>query len=374
MAPVQYHFGRFPPDNLDYQRLVPLIGPANAAVARYEGVLHAVPNAQVLLSPLTTQEAVLSSKIEGTQATFGEVLEYEAASDITSVNRRGDIQEVLQYRAALQSAVRLMQDVPLSQRLMRHAHKVLMQDVRGHHKAPGEYRRIPNWIGPKGCEVDGARFIPPPANQIEDLMSAWERYMHGRALDVLVQLAVLHVEFEAIHPFLDGNGRLGRLFVPLFLVDKGLLSAPHFYISAYLQRKDDQYYERLLAVSCDDDWSGWCAFFLEAIISQAKANEGQARAILDLYRDKKEWITNLTRSQHAVRALDWFFEKPVFRASDLAKAPNIPAPTAGRILREVRDAGMLREIRPASGRRPAILAFTELLDIAEGRPVFEALQ
>ncbi|MCW5755732.1 MAG: Fic family protein [Phycisphaeraceae bacterium] len=367
---MRYHTDRFPPRAIDYQRLVRLIGPANAAVARFEGLLHAVPNAQVLLTPLSTQEAVLSSKIEGTQATFGEVLEFEASAEAASEEKLGDIREVLQYRAALRESVTNLGTMPLSQRLIRQAHGVLMQGVRGQNKTPGEYRRIPNWIGPKGCDLDGARFVPPPANEILERMSMWERYLHGEEPDLLVQLAVLHVEFEAIHPFLDGNGRLGRLLVPLFMVDKGLLSAPQFYISAYFEKDPGRYYDRLLAVSRDDDWTGWCEYFLGAIIAQAKDNESKARAILDLYRAKKDWITDLTRSQFAVRALDWFFEKPVFRASDLAKSSKIPTPTAKRIIREVRDAGMLVELRAASGRRPAILAFPELLNIAEGRSVF----
>ncbi len=367
MPPVKYHHAGFPPKSLDWERLLPLIGPANAAVARYEGLLAGIPNSQVLLSPLSTQEAVLSSKIEGTQATMGEVLEYEASDEAISEEKRGDIQEVLNYRAAMRHAVRSMETLPLSQRVITDAHAVLMDGVRGRNKAPGEYRRMPNWIGPRGCTVETARFVPPSAQQVPVLMSAWEKYLHGESPDKLVQLAILHAEFESIHPFLDGNGRLGRLLVPLFLVDKQLLARPHFYISAYLEARRDEYYDRLLAVSRDGDWTGWCAFFLNAIIEQARDNESKARAILELYRSKKEWIAERTRSQHAVRALDWLFDRPIFRTSDFVKAGEIPAPTANRIVRVIRDAGMLHEIRPARGRRPAILAFTELLDIAEGR-------
>jgi len=369
MPSVQYHDGRFPPKSLDYERLVPLLGPANAAVARFDGVLHAVPNAQVLLTPLTTQEAVLSSRIEGTQATFGEVLEFEAAEESATGEKRDDIQEVLQYRAALRGAVAAMDRLPLSQRLVRETHRILMQGVRGEDKAPGDFRRVPNWIGPPGCQQDGARFVPPAANDLPDLMGAWERYLHADAPDRLVQLAVAHAEFEAIHPFLDGNGRLGRLLVPLFLVDKGLLRGPHFYISAFLEAHRDAYYERLLAVSRDDDWTGWCEFFLNAILKQAESNERRARQILDLYREKKDWIAELTRSQFAVRALDWFFERPIFRTSDLARTSDIPESTANRIVREARDAGLLTELRPARGRRAAVLAFAELLYIAGGKGV-----
>jgi Fic family protein len=182
--------------------------------------LHGIPNAQVLLSPLTSQEAVLSSRIEGTQATLGEVLEFEATKEPASGDKRDDIQEVLNYRQAMRHAVNAMKTLPLSQRVVRDAHRVLMHGVRGEKKAPGEYRRTQNWIGPPGCRVEQARFVPPAADRLPDLMSAWEKYLHGAASDRLVQLAILHAEFEAIHPFLDGNGRLGRLLVPLFLVDK----------------------------------------------------------------------------------------------------------------------------------------------------------
>src|SRR5690606_30534808 len=186
----------------------------------------------VLLSPLTAQEAVLSSRIEGTQATLGEVLEFEAQGDLLdeSTPKKADIREVLNYRAALKEAVRLLQELPLSQRLLKAAHRVLMEGVRGRNKDPGEYLRVPNWFGPPGCSLEDARYVGCDVGHLPDNMGALERYLHGDAPDRLVQLAVAHAEFEAIHPFLDGNGRLGRLLVPLFLVEKGLLSSPNFYI------------------------------------------------------------------------------------------------------------------------------------------------
>lgn len=369
---VQYHQGRFPPENLDWPRLLPLIGPANAAVARYEGVLHGIPNPNVLLSPLTAQEAVLSSRIEGTQATLGEVLEFEAQGELfdESTPKKADIREVLNYRAALNEATRLLAELPLSQRLIRQTHGVLMQGVRGRNKDPGEYRRIANRIGPAGCSVDEARFVPCAADKLPQAMDAWEQYLYADAPDKLVQLAIVHAEFEAIHPFLDGNGRLGRLVVPLFLYANGLLSRPNFYLSDYLESHREEYYERLLAVSRDDDWSGWVAFFLKALIAQAEANQTKAQAIHTLYRDRKDWIAQVTRSQYGVRALDWMFARPIFKTSDFVETADIPRPTANRILRLVRDEGLLTELQPASGRRAAILAFAELLNIAEGRSVF----
>jgi Fic family protein len=214
MPPVPYHTGRFPPADLDWPRLISLIGPASAAVARYDGMLAAVPNPDVLLSPLTTQEAVLSSRIEGTQATMGEVLEFEAGQEAASPERGEDIHEVLNYRAAMREAERLLAKLPISQRVIRGMHGVLLAGVRGQNKSPGEYRRIPNWIGPPGCTPESARFLPIAADKLPDAMSAWERYAHDDAPDRLAQLAILHAEFEALHPFLDGNGRLGRMLVP----------------------------------------------------------------------------------------------------------------------------------------------------------------
>lgn len=372
MNPVGYHDGNFPPAALDWPPLLPLIGPASAAIARYEGVLHGIPNPNILLSPLTDQEAVLSSRIEGTQATLGEVLEFEAEGDLfdESTPKRADIREVLNYRAALAEASRLMETLPLSQRLIRQTHAVLMQGVRGRNKAPGEYRRIPNWIGPPGSPIEQARFIPCGADRLPQAMDAWEAYIHTDAPDILVQLAIVHGEFEAIHPFLDGNGRLGRLIVPLFLRAKGLLSRPNFYLSEYLESHRDEYYDRLLAISRDGDWTGWCMFFLRALIAQAEVNLHKAQAILTLYNRRKDWIAEKTHSQYAVRALDRIFATPIFRTSDFIATAGIPKPTANQILRVLRDHDLLREIRPASGRRAAVLAFAELLNIAEGRAVF----
>lgn len=214
MPPVHYRLGGFPPDaRLDWPTLIPLLGPAAAAVARYDGVLAAVPHPSVLLAPLATQEAVLSSRIEGTRATMGEVLEYEAGRQFESPALLGDIDEILNYRLAMRRAETSLQELPLCLRVIREAHKVLLDGVRGRDKAPGELRRIPNWIGPPGCAIADATFVPVGAEELPRALSRWERYLHEDPPDRLVQLAILHAEFEALHPFLDGNGRLGRMLV-----------------------------------------------------------------------------------------------------------------------------------------------------------------
>ena len=322
----------------------------------------------MLLSPLTSQEAVLSSKIEGTLATLGEVLEFEASEESSFSEKRDDIYEVLNYRSSLRLAVlRLEQGMPLSQGLVKETHAVLMQGVRGSTKRPGHYRHLQNLIGSPGDDENTARFVPPQPVHVDGLMANWEEYLNGDAKDRLIQLAVVHAEFEAIHPFLDGNGRTGRLLIPLFLMAKKLLSSPSFFVSGYLEANRDEYCERLLRVSTADDWTGWCEFFLKALTVQAKDNESKARRILDLYSLKKDWITNLTHSQYCIRALDWFFDRPIFSASDFAKSSGIPKPTAKRIVRLAIDGGLLKVLRPSRGTIPAILSFWELLQIAEGQ-------
>ncbi len=371
MAATDYHEGRFPPEErLAWPVLIPLIGPAVAAVARYDGVLTAVPNPRVLLSPMTTREAVLSSRIEGTQATMGEVLEFEAGHEAESPARREDIHEVLNYRAAMREAERMLRELPMCQRVVREAHRVLLSGVRGEGKSPGEYRRIPNWIGPPGCAVEEATFVPIGAEKLPAAMGAWERYVHHEAPDRLVQLAVLHAEFEALHPFLDGNGRLGRMLVPLFLWQCGLISQPMFYISAYFEARRDAYYEGLLAVSRDDDWTGWCRFFLEAVRAQAEENLTKAKGILALYEDMKGRVADVTRSRYAIDTLDWIFERPIFNSGDFVTHAGISARTARRLLAALREHGILRVLRAGNGRRGAILLFPDLLNIAEGRDAF----
>jgi Fic family protein len=372
MTAVHYHLEGFPPRSIDWEPLIPLIGPASAAIARYDGTLAAVPDPDVLLSPLTTHEAVLSSRIEGTQATMGEVLEYEADASrgALSESRRGDIQEVLNYRRAMRAAEELLGRVPLSLRVVKEMHRVLLDGVRGHGKAPGEFRRVPNWIGPPGCTIEQARFVPVSADRLPHATSEWERYLHADAPDRLVQLAVAHAEFESLHPFLDGNGRLGRILVPLFLWQHGLVRRPMFYVSAYLEANRDAYYERLLAVSRDQDWTGWCRFFLEAMRVQAEENQAKATAILNLYGELKPQVVKLTHSQYAIHAVDWVFSNPIFRSTTFVAGARIPEPTARRILRILRKESVIKEISPKMGRRPASFVFAKLLNIVEGGNLF----
>lgn len=369
---VYYHHNKFPPANIDWLKIIHLIGPANAALARYDGTLSVIPNANVLLSPLFTQEAVLSSRIEGTQATMGEVLEYEAEGNFNEISeeRKADINEVLNYRRAMWYAIELLEKLPFCQRVVRETHRVLLEGVRGHGKSPGEYRKISNWIGPPGCSIEQARFVPISANQLPEAMSRWEKYIHEDIPDQLVKLAIIHAEFEALHPFLDGNGRLGRIFIPLLLFKTNLIQSPMFYISAFFEEHRDEYYDRLLSISRDNNWTEWCEFFLNAIIVQAQKNQNKASEILRLYEAQKSQVIEITHSQYAIHALDYIFEYPIFKASHFIGSKNIPNPTAKRILVKLRDNGILKTLHEASGRHPAVYVFGELLNLAEGKEIF----
>ena len=361
-----------PLTDLDYRLLLPLVGQANAALARYDGLLQGIPNPAVMLSPLTTQEAVLSSKIEGTQATVDEVLEQEAGL-VKEGEKYKDIQEISNYRQALFKAREYLDTYPIRLGFVRELHRILMSSVRGQEKTPGEFRRDQNWIGRQGCKIEQASFVSPNPMQLPDYLQAWERYLDSDDVDFLVQTAVVHAYFELLHPFKDGNGRIGRILIPLFLFQKRALSQPMFYLSEYLENHRDEYYQRLKSISADGDWDGWIAFFLRATIEQAGQNTRRVEAIKALYDEMKVAIQETTRSQYSVHLLDAIFSKPIFRTSDLAQKLSadygIHEKTAPALLRQLKEAGILLELQPGSGRRAATLCFPRLINLAEGREV-----
>lgn len=361
-----------PLTDLDFRRLLPLVGQANAALARYDGLLQGIPNPAVMLSPLTTQEAVLSSRIEGTQATVDEVLEQEAGL-LKKGEKYEDIQEISNYRQALYAAREHLKDYPIRLGFVRELHRILMSSVRGQDKTPGEFRLEQNWIGKHGCSMAQASFVPPNPLQLLDHLQAWESYLDSNDVDFLLQTALVHAQFELLHPFKDGNGRIGRILIPLFLYQKRALSQPMFYLSEYLESHRDEYYQRLKAISLEDDWNGWIAFFLQAIITQAGQNSRRVTAIQALYEEMKLSIQAATRSQYTVHVLDAIFSKPIFRSSDLAqqlfREVGIHEKTTPSLLRQMKEAGILRELQAGSGSRPATLCFPRLINLAEGREV-----
>ena len=355
-----------PLDAIDWASQVTLIGRGNAELARYDGMLQSVINPGVLLSPLTVQEAVLSSRIEGTQASMEEVLEYEADPDEDiEPARRADIQEITNYRKAIAHAVDQLERKPLSLNLVKDLHAILMDSVRGRDKAAGQFRRTQNYIAPPGQPIANASYVPPEWQRVEPAMHNWEQYLHADEKDPLVQLAVAKAQFELIHPFLDGNGRLGRMLIPLFLLEKGLLSSPMFYMSAYFEQYRDVYYGRLQAISHAGDWDGWIDFFLTVVAAQAVANARKVRTILALYERMKQEIPAAIHSQYAVQATDALFDRPIFTRADFVERTGISVFTTGRILSQMKESGIIHESRPHRGRQPAILTFPDLLNIVQ---------
>lgn len=355
-----------PLHDLDLDRLIRLIGPANAALARYDALLQSIPNPALLLAPLTTREAVLSSKIEGTQATVEEVLEQDAGL-LKDGEKYQDIQEINNYRAALQSAHTHLKYYPIRLSLVRSLHHELMTSVRGQDKTPGEFRREQNWIGKAGSTIAQATFVPPNPLLLTDFLQNWEHYIHGEDHDVLLQTAIMHAQFELIHPFKDGNGRIGRILIPLFLFQKQTLSQPMFYLSEYLESNREEYYERLRGISSDGDWVGWIAFFLQAVTVQSIQNSARVSAIRSLYEEVKLEIVAATHSQYAVHLLDAMFEKPIFRTTDftevLHERHGIHEKTVTSLLRSIRKVQLVTVIQPASGRRPAVWCFQRLRNL-----------
>jgi Fic family protein len=358
---------KLPPADIDWASHVTLIGKSNAALARYDGTLKGIVNPDILLSPLATREAVLSSRIEGTQASLEEVLEYEADSDKgISSEKKADIQEIINYRHAMRAAVNELKERPIGINMLRNIHRILLTSVRGRNKEPGEIRHIQNWIGPSGTPLEQATFVPPEPSLIMDALTDWEYYLHREDRDTLVQLAILKAQFELIHPFRDGNGRIGRMLVPLILYHKKLIGSPVFYISAYFEQNRDIYYDRLELISLDGDWNLWIGFFLQAVIEQAEDNSQKATAILDLYNEMKYRVAEIAHTQYAIKVVDTIFSQPVFRAADFPTLSGIPKDSSQRLLRELREEDIIRMKVKGSGRRSAVYEFPGLLRISGG--------
>ncbi|RZI99650.1 MAG: Fic family protein [Brevundimonas sp.] len=369
--PVQpCHPDVLPLIDLDWRRLLPLIGKANAALARYDGMLQTLPNPAVLLSPITANEAVLSSRIEGTQATLDEVLEFDAGIEGPE-NRRGDIEEVTNYRVAVQIAESELDRRALSLSLIKSVHQRLMQGVRGRDKTPGAFREDQNWIGRPGASIERARFVPPDPLVLMQALENWEAYLGAEDEDPIIQTAVAHAQFEILHPFKDGNGRIGRMMIPLLLYQRRALSRPMFYLSEYLESHRDEYYDRLLSVTADGDWQGWIEFFAGALVIQAESNLEKVRRIRDLYEDMRRRFVEVTHSQYAMAAVDTFFARPVIRAPDFSRMAGFNTRmTANNMLRQLVAAGLIQRIREGNGPTPAIYAMPQLINITEGREVF----
>lgn len=355
-----------PPTDINWEQVIPQMSAAIQAIARYDGMLGALHNPEVLLSPMTTQEAVQSSRIEGTVATLSDVLEFEAGEDQQQASRAEDIREILNYRNAMRYAVMALADQPVTLKIIKNIHSLLLDSVRGRNKRRGEFRTIQNWIGPKDCQIEDAFFVPPSPLDLQGYLSEFEIFINTPQIDHLVHGALIHAQFELLHPFLDGNGRLGRLLIPLTFHKAGVLSSPMFYISGYLEQHRDEYYNRLQELSENQAWTEWLIFFLTAVETQARTNLGYVRATLDLYEETKATVSARARSQYSIQAIDTIFKRPIFTIPDFEKESRIPKSTAIRIVNILEELKVVDQVRAARGRRPALYSFYQLLHIADG--------
>ena len=320
--------------------LVLALSRADTALSELSGLGRYLPNPHLLIAPYIRREAVLSSRIEGTRASLSDVLLDEVRQ--SAADSSDDIREVRNYVTALEYGVRRLTDLPLSLRLVQELHARLMQDVRGNTATPGEFRRRQNWIGRPGSSLVTADYVPPPPEEVMQALYLWEGFLHApRSMPDLVLCALLHEQFEAIHPFWDGNGRLGRLLIPLFLIERGRLSQPLLYLSAYFERRRSAYYHLLQRVRTDGDWPGWIRFFLEGVAVTADAARLQAAALMDL---RARFDGNLRPYPKARTVLDALFANPYITVNRAASVLQSSAPTARSAIEFLRQHGVLEEI------------------------------
>lgn len=357
----------YTPENLplkmiDWERHIANIALANSHLARFDGILQIIPNPELLLAPIMTREAVLSSRIEGTQATLEDILEFDAEPSI-EIRNYHDVQEVDNYRKTLRYAIENLKSTPLTLNLIKEMHKILLDGVRGNNKSRGEFRKTQNWIGRPGASIEQATFVPPSPIDLLDHLSSFERYFHFNDKEQLIQLAIIHAQFELLHPFLDGNGRIGRILVPLFLYEKKLISQPSFYISGFFDLERDVYYDRLENISKNKAWDDWIEFFLQAVIFQAQAQNTLTKQIIGLYEEMKSSIAEITRSHFVIKILDFIFSHPIFKGSNFVRETEIPKATASRLLNSLVEGGILKPVREKTGRAGQIYRFGRLLAI-----------
>ncbi|MGJ0207249.1 Fic family protein [Ochrobactrum sp. BD67] len=367
-AAVHYHTGAFPPASLDYEALLGPLEEAAASLARYDAKMSGMVNSELFLAPLRRQDAVSSSRMEGTISTIEELYRLEAEEDagVSDPYReaRNDDIETFLYSRALRNAQQTLADgAPLSEHLIRTAHQQLLFVGRGARKRPGSYKIEQNYIGDQRREK--IYYVPISPEQLEPAMGELLRFMNGNAMRPLIRTALAHVEFEALHPFEDGNGRIGRMLITLMLWKLGIISQPNFFVSGYFEQHKDEYIERMRRVSSDGDWTGWSVFFLQAMYAQATVNIQTADRIFALHGEMRERFREVLNSQFHDQALDFVFASPVFRNDRFIDRSGIPASSARLLSRRLVEAGLLRTIEPASGRRAALYAFRPLLELLD---------
>lgn len=362
---VQYHYDQFPPERLEYEQFVDALLKATDGLARYDQMLKNMHNSEILLAPLRNQEAVISSRMEGTVSTMDEILKYEADHDGDATggsNVRSEVIETILYQRALKAAQGALDDgYPISQSMVKMLHQRLLSYGRGAFKSPGEFKVEQNYLADRNKKK--ILFVPISPEKLQEGLDVLFNYIGESRDPALIKAGLTHIEFEALHPFEDGNGRIGRMLITLMLWQSGAISAPHFYISGYLEDHKNEYIDAMRQVSETGSWNEWCAFFLKAVEQQAIKNLAIAENIGALYEEMKQTLSDLLSSKWSVNALDFLFTNPVFRNNKFTTNSGIPHATAARFTRLMLEKGIIQTIEEASGRRPAMYAFEPLMDL-----------
>jgi Fic family protein len=352
-----------PPPLAWSERLVAALSDADRLIGQLAGEGGRLPNPHLLMRPFIVREAVLSSRIEGTRATLGEILAAEAADAMERSS--ADLREVANYVVALEYGMQRLAELPLSLRLVRELHEKLMSGVRGNYATPGEFRRSQNWIGAPGSTLSTATFVPAPPDRLMECLGAWETFLHERQLPPLVQAALMHWQFEAIHPFLDGNGRVGRLLITLFLHVRKVLPAPLLYLSAFFEATRRDYYEGLRGVSERGDWERWLIYFLNGVARQSEDALSRAQRInaqMDQWRARS--AAGTTASARAL--LERLAANPFVTARKAATVLGIGFTTAQRAIARLVEQGVVKQV--GEQRRDRVFCAQALLDILDEPP------
>lgn len=335
-----------PPDpslNLDSETLS-LLSQADVALGRLDGVVKVIPDPAFFISMYVRREAVFSSQIEGTQSTLEDLLDVELETETSRTASDSDVNEIVKYVRAMNHGLRRLDGLPLSLRLLREIHAELLRDGRGAHRTPGEFRRSQNWIGPRGATLQQATFVPPPVPDMHAALDDFERFFHREERQpVLIEAALAHAQFETIHPFLDGNGRVGRLLITFLLVHRGVLHAPVLYLSHYLKLHRTEYYDRLTTVRSRGDWEGWLRFFLEGVAATAKEAAETAERIFEL-REHHRVLVMEEVGTPGLRLLSALLDRPLVNVRYLTRVLDVSFPTANRLVARFEELGLLREV------------------------------
>ncbi len=333
---------------------------ADRALARLDGATSILPNPDLFVYAFIRQEAVLSSQIEGTQASLEDVLVFEAAAD--DLQRTDDLTEIVNYLTAMRWGLDQLPKLPVSLRLIKGLHERLLAEGRGAERAPGQFRTNQNWIGPPGCTIQDATYVPPPVPHMETALKQWELFIH-KASDIppLIKCALAHAQFETIHPFWDGNGRLGRMIVTFLLCSEEILSQPLLYLSLYFKQHREEYYHLLQETRDHGNWEDWIIFFLRGVTATSKSALQSARKITNLHEKLRSEFTNISRSAKMIPLIDKLFAQPYITVRYVEDMMNVSYPTANTLVQNLEREGIVASIRDVERNR--IYAFRPYLDI-----------